>query len=247
MRFWVLAVIPLVLAGLITAEYVREAHRTRDDAVLASLAHDLRFTYHECVPLGWAPVAVSGSYYPGYTASIQNYGLWLDALWRGHVDRRDLKTAQARTVFATLNHLVRAGLLRRKTAPSGFDYFLTTSALPYFNGSSVFLNNRDSLPYLCYSSISPTHVEWVAPDAAAPSRRGVKWYHVKFSWVPSAPPAWAHDPFLRAHSVVLAPITSPTIASIEYVDGDWTLANLYDRGWMLPALSQATAPGRTLR
>lgn len=232
MRVWVFAVVPLVLLGLIAAEYFSTPAPQSTRALLASLRHDLRFAYHDCVPLGWEPVPVSGTYYPGYAASIQNYGEWLDALWRGRISREDLRLSQARDVFAVLNRLTREHLLTRAVDPAGYSYFMTTRALRYYYGSSQFKNNRDSLPYLCYSTIVPQRIDWLR---IADSRQS---YVAEFSWAPSTSPGWANDPLLRSHSVVLAPLTSPTTARVSYRDGTWYLANIYDLGWMLPRLER---------
>lgn len=244
MRVWVFAVIPLVLAGLIAAEFVSAPSTNSTRAMLAALRSDLRFTYHQCVPLGWAPVEVSGTYYPGYTASAANYAEWLDALWRGHIDRTDLRSPQARSVYETLNHLSAAGLLVRQPTPAGFDYFLTPRAIPYYYDSSSFRNNRDSLTYLCYSTIVPNRINWMHQLAVKRSHGTDRWYTLQFSWTASGSPRWAQDPFLQAHSVVLAPTTSPTTARMVLRDDRWYVSNIYDRGWMLPALTiSRCAPG----
>jgi hypothetical protein len=236
MRFWVFAAIPLALIGLIAGEYVSAPAPNSTRALLAAMRKELRFTYHDCVPLGWKAVPVSGTYSPGYTASVQNDGLWLDALWRGHIERSDLRSAQARDVFALLNRLAREGLLTRSVGRNGWNYYMTTRALPYYYGSSVFHDNRDSLPYLCYSTIVPQHIDWLLPAAShAGSAPGGRWYKMQFSWTASRPPGWAGDVLVREHSVVLPPLTSPTTASVVY-DGAWYVDNIYDRGWMLPAL-----------
>jgi hypothetical protein len=236
MRSWVFGVIPLVLAALIGAEYFATPRPDSSRALLASLARELRFTYHDCVPLGWQPVPVRGTYYPGYTASAANYAEWLDALWRGRIAKAELREPQAHSVFTLLNHLVNAGLLSRRDDGAVYRYFMTPQALPYYYASSVFHDNRDSLPYLCYSTIVPQHIEWMTPvvNTKTPHAR---WYDLQFTWKPSAAPEWAQDPVVRAHSVELAPLTSPTNAKVSYEDGSWYLDNIYDRGWMMPALS----------
>jgi len=237
MRIWVFAAIPLALIALIAGEFFAAPAAVSTRALLAAVRKDLRFTYHDCVPLGWKPVPVSGSYVPGYSASVQNYGEWLDALWRGHIERSDLRSAQARDVFAVLNRLTQERLLTRKIKGNGWNYYMTVRALPYYYGSSVFHDNRDSLPYLCYSAIVPQHIDWLMPaPRRARSADGARWYKMQFSWVPSTAPEWANDTLVRMHSVVLPPLTSPTTASLAYSDGDWYVTNLYDRGWMLPAL-----------
>lgn len=114
---------------------------------------------------------------------------------------------------------------------------MTPRALPYYYGSSVFHDNRDSLPYLCYSTIVPQHIDWLMhATARAGSGDGARWYKMQFSWTVSSAPAWANAAVVRLNSVVLPPLTSPTTASVAYRDGEWYVANIYDRGWMLPAL-----------
>jgi hypothetical protein len=242
---WGLRLIPLALVALLLGEYFVTRKPSGDHALLASLAEELRFTYHECVPLGWKPVAVRGTYYPGYSATMTNYAEWLDAVWRGRIESAELHSRDAEEVFAVLNHLRAAGLLKRTYRRGAYDFYLTPRAFSYFYGSSEFADNRGSMTYLCYSTITPKRIVWqqrTAPPAAH-RRSTAQWYHVEFTWKPSARAAWADDPFLRSHSVVLAPLTSPTEARVYYEDGDWYVANIYDRGWMMPAL--VTGLGRT--
>ncbi len=242
MRTWVFAAICLALAGLVLGEYELTPRPNSNRALVAALSQDLRFTYHACVPLGWKPVPVHGTYYPGYTAAIANYAEWLDAIWRGSIAKRDLRNPDAKTVFEVLNHLTQAGLLTRKEFPRRYRYFLTPRAFGYYDGASVYKNNRDSLPYLCYSVIAPDRIVWLQ---RIPSPRGwvagAQWYNVQFAWKPGARAGWTPDTFLRSHSVVLPPVDSPTSAKVYYSDNQWHLVNVYDRGWMLPALGNAAS------
>jgi hypothetical protein len=245
---WGLRFIPLALVALLLGEFFVASRPHRGPSLLPALTEQLRFAYHECVPLGWKPMAVSGTYYPGYTASMTNYAEWDDAVWRGHIAAAELHTADAAEVFQVLNHLRAAGLLTRTYKRGGYDFYLTPRAFAYFYGSSQFKDNRGSMTYLCYSTIAPQRIVWQRPIAPPQMRRRspVQWYHVEFAWRPSPAAAWAaRDPFLRFHSVVLAPLTSPTEARVYYEDGDWYVANVYDRGWMMPAL--VTGLGRTPR
>ena len=169
-----------------------------------------------------------------------NYAEWLDAIWRGRIDARDLRNPGAADVSTVLDHLASAGLLKEKRDAFGVDYLLTSNAFPYFYGSSLFNNNRDSLPYLCFSTIAPDKILWMHRIAKpSPLENGAaQWYDVDFAWKPSARAGWADDGFLQAHSVVLAPLTSPTVAKMFYLNGQWHLVNIYDRGWMLPAVAR---------
>jgi hypothetical protein len=212
-------------------------------AMLAGLAQALRFQYHNCVPLGWQPVSVAGTYYPGFTATAQSYAEFLDAIWRGRIATKDLRNSSGRAVFGTLNHLMSAGLLDRKETPGGYNYFLKPQSFPYYFGSSLYGDNRDRLQYLCYSTIVPQKIVWSQriPYPKGSRKSKAQWYRVLFTWMPSSPAAWANDPYFRKHSIVLAPIESPTAAKMYYYRDDWHVVDIYDRTWMLPATVDATA------
>lgn len=212
-------------------------------AVVKALSAQLVFQYHECVPLGWEPMYSAGTYYPGYTASVQNYAEFLDAIWRGRIDDGEMKDPATTEVARVLDHLTAAGLLTRQVRVGRIDYGLTPNAFPYYYGSEEYGNNHDSLPYLCYSTVVPTRIAWIARIAPPSWRRRSKaqWYRASFEWKASEPAAWARDPFLRAHSVTLAPLSSPTTVMLVFARGTWSVLNIYDRGWMLPALSHPNA------
>ena len=211
---------------------------------LSVLKEQLIDQYHGCVPLGWAPVPVGASYYPGYTASIQSYHLWLDAIWAGIIRDRDLRDPQARQVQAVLDALVDEGLLRRTRVQTAFHYYLKPNAVPYFYGSQMYGNNHDSLSYLCYSSIVPSRILWadnIHTERYGPRRIPRPTFHATFEWTPTAPAGWAQNPILQSHSIILAPTTTPTIARFERFGDTWYLVNIYSRGLMLPTLADKSA------
>src|SRR5690242_21191400 len=72
-------------------------------AMLNALSSALDVQYHACVPLGWNPVAVAGTYYPGYVASLQNYEETWDAIWRGSIAVSDIAKPRVRAVYDVLN------------------------------------------------------------------------------------------------------------------------------------------------
>lgn len=212
-------------------------------ALLDALSEQL-YQYHSCIPLGWQPVAVAGTYYPGYIASLQGYAEFLDAIWRGRIPAGDVQKPRVAPVFRVLNHLVQAGLLDRKRTSTGFDYYLTEQALQYYYASSLYQDNRGNMQYLCYSKIVPEQIIWSQriprPPDWVPSK--AQWYRVVFRWKTSALARWASaDPFLRSHSIVLSPLKSPTAARMFYLRNAWHLVNIYDGNWMLPALTDAAA------
>lgn len=211
-------------------------------AVLGALSSALVEQHHACVPLGWGPVAVAGTYYPGYVASLQSYEETWDAIWRGRILTADLSKARVKPVYAVLNHLVQAGLLEKKRTPFSYDYYLTYNALAYYYDGSRFGDNIGDMQYLCYSNIVPEHLIWVQRIPAPADWTGpAQWYRAAFTWKASAPAAWARDPFLRAHSVILSPLKSPTTAKMFYVEKTWHVADIYDRTWMMPRVSDSTA------
>jgi hypothetical protein len=228
----------------------RPPARGSQAAILGALSDTLQYQYHACVPLGWRPVAVAGTYYPGYIASLQNYAEWLDAIWRARIDFSEISKPAVKPVFEVLNHLTKAGLLVRKQEASFYDYFLTANALPYYYGWSRYNNNYGKMQYLCYSTLVPDRLVWMQRIARPNDWRGrAQWYRVSFAWKASAPAQWANDPFLREHSVILAPVKSPAVALMYYNDSDWHVGALYDRTWMLPVLRDVAAwkmqrPGR---
>lgn len=208
---------------------------------LRVLKEQLAAQYHECVPLGWAPVPVGDSYYPGYTAALQSYHEWLDGIWVGKVYKRDLSNPQARTVTQVLDAFVQAGLMTSAATPDGRRYNLTPAAVRYYFGSEIYDNNHGSMPYLCYSSIEPVRIVWQGPPAREHNRRR-SWleFHAAFEWKASAPAYWA-TPFLRSHAVILPPTTSPSVGDFQVFRGNWYLVNIYSRGLMLPSLANKDA------
>lgn len=211
--------------------------------MLDALDAQMAVQYHDCVPLGWAPVAVSGSYYPGYTATVANYEEFLDAVWRGRIENRDLRRRDARDVRLVLDRLVAHGLLDVQRQPGGYDYYLRPAAFDYFYGSSTYGNNHDSLPYLCYSTIVPQQILAMQPIAAPyPLRAGnVQWYDVSFAWTVSRAAGWASDPVLRSHSVELAPLHSPTSARVYKLGRIWHITRIDTHDRMLPVLADSSA------
>lgn len=211
-------------------------------ALLDALSNALDKQYHACVPLGWNPVVVAGTYYPGYIASLQSYGEVWDAVWRGRIAASDVAKPTVRPVYDVLNHLVKAGLLIRKRTPFNYDYYLTYDALPYYDDRSWYGNNNGDMQYLCYSKIVPDRIIWLQHIQPPSDWTGpAQWYRASFAWKVGPPAAWARDPFLRAHSVMLSPMKSPATAKLFFTDKTWYVADIYDRTWMLPKVSDAAA------
>lgn len=216
---------------------------TANRVLLDYLSNEMTFQYHECVPLGWAPVPVAGTYVEGYSATLGGYDEFLDAIWRGRIETSTLHKRDVFVVFNVLNHLVYAGLLARSDRADGYDYFLTWNAVPYFYASSRYSNNRGSKPYLCYSTVVPDRIAWVQrlhiEKTLSVHVSQLQEFIISFEWKPSPRADWANDQFLRSHSVILAPITSPTTAKLYYLHAQWHLLSIYGRGCMSPAPSRS--------
>ena len=211
-----------VLAALLLA-LAAACSPTNHRVVLRELRQQLAAQVHECVPLGWTPVPVDASFYPGYTAQYQDERSWLAPLWLGSISNSDLRSAQARTSFAVLNALVRAGMVQRIAVPGGFHYRLTVAAMPYFYARNDYGNNPDAIPYLCYSTMLPDKIVW----SDTVKRNGKdRLFHAAFTWHASSPAAWADDAFLRAHSVVLAPFSRTVVATFEDDGNEWYIVRL---------------------
>lgn len=211
-----------VLAALLLA-LAAGCSPTDHRVVLRELRQQLAAQVHECIPLGWTPVPVAASFYPGYTAQYQDERSWLAPLWLGSIRNSDLRSSQARMSFAVLNALGRVGMVQRLTVPGGFHYRLTVAAMPYFYARNDYGNNPDAIPYLCYSTIVPGSVLWT--DSIKGNERH-RVFHAAFTWHASSPAPWADDTFLRAHSVVLIPFSRTILATFEEDGDEWRIVRL---------------------
>ncbi len=217
---------------LFAAALLPACARTDDRAILGMLAARLAKQYHECVPLGWSPVAVAGTYYPGVSVRAGEQGVWLPAVWLGHVRTRDLARADVRAVRDVLDALARAGMVVRTSDRDGFRYRLSRAGYSFFYDESDFRNNPDHIPYLCYSTIVPQRVLWSDRVHRERSRDGshdVDAFRAAFAWTPSPVANWANDAFLRRRSVKLGPAENPVIASFVKDNDDWRVVELSTR------------------
>lgn len=196
---------------------------TNHRVVLRELRNQLATQVHECIPLGWTPVPVDASFYPGYTAQYQDERSWLAPLWLGSIRSSDLRSSQARTSFMILRALVRAGMVQSIPVPGGFHYRLTVAAMQYFYARNDYGNNPDAIPYLCYSTIVPDRVMRTDEIQGNQKRRV---FHATFAWHASPPAPWADDAFLLSHSIVLAPFSRTVVATFEENGGQWFIVGL---------------------
>lgn len=165
--------------------------------------------FHRCVPLGWVPAAVDGSYVPSYSFDFSPRTTWLRAMWVGWIPNRAQYTAAGRSESRLLNALARKGLLEVQLARSGTWYRLKWSAFSYYFEGNNFGNNPLHLSYLCYSRIVP---DVVTVNAGR---------NVRFTWHSETDAAWADDPIVQRYSVNLAPTRSPATVEVAKRAGSW--------------------------
>lgn len=200
--------------------------------VIRELRSELAQQYHECVPLGWNPVPVAGTYYPGANVVVEEEGngeVWLPALWIARIPKRlRARDAGVRAAGGVLDELVRGGMIRRAGGLGGATYRLAPDAIPFFFSENALGSNPPAYPYLCYSTIVPQRVVATDPihTERLPSGVDVQVFHATFTWTASEPAAWARSDFIRRHSVVLGPDENPLSAELVRGDGGWHVAAL---------------------
>jgi hypothetical protein len=226
--------LPMLLAArticaLFTVALLTACSATNDGAVLQTLKGQLAAQNHQCVPLGWTPVPVAGTYYPGVSVTLHEEGVWFAARWLGRVRTRDLARPDVRAAYDVLNELARGGMLEREHFPGVFQYHLTMTGQQFFYDDSAYGNNPDHIPYLCYSTIVPqriTYTSSISPERYRDGARDVDGFVAAFDWTPSPVAAWADNAFMRAHSVTLGPTENPMVAHLVNLDGEWTVTQL---------------------
>ena len=210
--------------------------------ILKNVQTQLANQYHECVPLGWAPVPVAGTYYPGYSIEASDERAWLKALWIGVVRADAMSRPDVRATYDVLDQLGQAGLVVKRRFPQGFFYHLTMRAMPYYFDGNDFGNNPDHIPYLCYSRVVPDRVvrnRSVRADRVGGRTRNV--FRAAFHWHASEIAAWAAGPLLRSHGVVLAPTQNPVVTKFVMVQRSWLIETIATTGRPVPRLADASA------
>ena len=192
----------------------------RPQSVLARLSERLDRQPHECIPLGWYPAGQpSRGYYPDYNADVAEQTGVFQSEWVA-VLRRDALNPEAADVRSVLDELARVGLLERQTMPDGMHYTLTHEGLSYFYKRNDLGNNVEEWPFLCFSHMHTTSIAWSGPsvrEAWSESRR------VRFTWTSRTDAPWV-TPFLKAHAVVLPPVSNAAYAKARrYIGGQWRL------------------------
>lgn len=205
---------------------VRAASRPapRPPTPLEEFRATIQGNYHDCIPLGWYPERLSnGSYYPSVNLDVAIAQGPFQALWVGIVAPGAVRDPRVASVKDVLDRLVDAGLLVRSDDPRGIRYNVTKYGERFYYDDYNLDGNTEDWPYVCYSKLDVTSVAWDAryPDTPGPWHSVTK--HVRVTWRTEITGGWA-TPFLRAHSVQLAPTHDPSTAvARHYVDGEWLL------------------------
>jgi hypothetical protein len=192
-------------------------------------AIDDRFSgqFHRCVPLGWEPAPVDGSYVPSYSIEYSPRDAWLPPLWLGFLPDWARSTTEGRSTYRLLTALAGADLVEGERGSHGTLYRLTERAAPFYFEGNDFGNNPLHLPYLCYSTIVPDRL-----TSSAGKRKGQRdgitaTFTVRFAWHSHSNAAWAADPVIQHYSVNLAPAQSPAVVEVAKREGTWEVARAY--------------------
>ena len=210
---------------------------------MRELRDQLARQYHACVPIGWNPVPASGTFYPGISVTVQEEGVWLPVMWKARIGARAAKRPDVRAVAQVLDELARIGMLSRQSWPNGEYYQLTERALPYFFADDEHGSNPEALPYLCYSAIVPQRVvsnEDVHVENLHGTINEAHVFRASFQWSAGPAAAWANDPVLRSHSVLLEPNADTLIAQFVKLGSSWRILKVFAPESPLPALVDAS-------
>jgi hypothetical protein len=203
-------------------------HSDRDVAAYA-LASTVA-TYHDCVPLGWNPVRVMASFYPGFSAEYLENGVWLHPFWLGEIDASDLRARDVRTTFNVLNAMVAAGLLDRTSRKGSYYYRVTLKGKNYYYDGNQVGENPDHLPYMCYSRLALDRI-------VAASRSGNE-IHATFRVRIDRIAEWSDNPVLRSNRVELPPADSVEQAVLRRSNADWQVLSIRSASPMLPRFTR---------
>lgn len=148
-----------------------------------------------------------------------------------------------RATAQVLDELARLDLVQKQRAPGGDVYRLTVRAIPYFYTDNQFGNNVTGASYLCYSSIVPQRVVWndaIHVERVARDAHEAQVFRAAFEWSPSPAAAWAADPFIRSHSVILSPAPNLVVATLVKHDSEWQVERLHTGEPSLPRVVDAS-------
>ena len=151
-------------------------------------------------------------FYPGFSAEFDETDWFVPPLWAGGLGPRDARNANGRAVEALLDHLTRAGMISQRLSRGAVQYHLTPFGFGYYFDDDNFETNRLRSPYFCYSRIVPKRIDWIQAvhmEKDALGQGQVKVFRAAFTWAAVPVGSWVPDDYLRAHSIVLGPVTEP--------------------------------------
>jgi hypothetical protein len=213
-----------IRAALTLAVFSLVACASRQQTLLNAVEEQFDGQFHKCIPLGWNPAPIDGSYVPNFSVELRERDAWLPPLWLGFLPKRAANTPNGRTAAEVLDALARSGLVEKRRVNNGIRYNLTQRAFPYYSEGDDFGDNPDHLSYLCYSRLIVDRVvlRQTLHQFASSGNAGDA-VRVAFSWHASEGDAWAKAPMIQSHSVVLAPTRSPAIVVLAYRHGELTV------------------------
>jgi hypothetical protein len=210
-------------AGVLLA-FAAACAPTSDFSIMRAARGHFAHTYHQCVPLGWNPTPIYGTYYPGYDVEFEESDWWLPPIWLGYLPQSAAYDRRAQTAERVLELLATAGMVHRDTFSGASYYHITDTAFVYYYDDDDFGNNPGHAPYLCFSSIVPRRVLWKQPVHV---ESGIPTFRAAIAWSASPAAAWAANPTLRKYSVTLAPVHSPVILKFAKMRDGWQIASVY--------------------
>lgn len=87
---------------------------SRQHILLNAVEEQFRGQFHECVPLGWNPSPIDGSFVPTFSVEFREREAWLSPLWLGFLRWSAIKTPNGRTAAEVLNALARTDLIEKR-------------------------------------------------------------------------------------------------------------------------------------
>jgi hypothetical protein len=136
----------------------------------------------------------------------------LPPLRLGFLPRSAINTSNGRTAAEALNAVARSGLTEKRYMQNGIRYNMTERAFSYYFAKAT---TSETILTICHTSaihgsyrIELFPVKQVTINQRKECADAVR---VAFNWQPSEHDAWAKDPVIQSHSVVLALIRSPAV------------------------------------
>lgn len=93
---------PITAAMAILSLFSLTACMSSQQLLLNAVEEQFSGQFHKCVPLGWNPLPVDGSYVPSFSVEFRERDAWLPPLWLGFLPRSAINTPNGRTAAVVL-------------------------------------------------------------------------------------------------------------------------------------------------